>query len=45
MAESAFPGYVAQLTAKEMAAYIVQFSIQDPIYMNGKILSVSSTTP
>tara|TARA_B100000809_G_scaffold66781_1_gene63657 strand:- start:51 stop:758 length:708 start_codon:yes stop_codon:yes gene_type:complete len=45
MLESAFPGYVAQVTAKEMAAYIVQFSIQDPIYMNGKILSVSSTTP
>tara|TARA_B100000809_G_scaffold75643_1_gene73357 strand:+ start:2926 stop:3063 length:138 start_codon:yes stop_codon:yes gene_type:complete len=45
MEEITFPGYVAQLTAKEMAVYIVQFSIKDPIYMNGKILSVSCATP
>jgi 3-oxoacyl-[acyl-carrier protein] reductase len=45
MLENAFPGYVAQVSAKEMADYVVQFSMQDPIYMNGKIISVSSSTP
>jgi short-subunit dehydrogenase len=45
MLESAFPGYVAQVSAKEMADYVVGFSIQDPIYMNGKIISVSNSTP
>jgi 3-oxoacyl-[acyl-carrier protein] reductase len=45
MLESAFPGYVAQVSAKEMADYVVGFSIQDPIYMNGKTISVSNSTP
>ena len=45
MLDNAFPGYTAQVSAKEMADYIVDFSLQDPIYMNGKIISVSSSTP
>lgn len=45
MLSSAFPGYVAQVSAEEMAKYVVDFSVQDPIYMNGKVLSVSSGTP
>jgi short-subunit dehydrogenase len=45
MLETAFPGYVAQVSAIEMADYIVKFALQEPIYMNGKILPVSNTTP
>ncbi len=45
MLESAFPGYVAQVSAAEMATYIIAFSMQDPIYVNGKIISVSNSTP
>ena len=45
MIESAFPGYAAQVSAEQMARYIVSFSIQDPIYINGKIISVSNSTP
>lgn len=45
MLASAFPGYVAQVSAKEMADYIVGFSIQEPIYINGKVISVSNSTP
>ncbi len=45
MLESAFPGYVAQLSSVEMAEYVVGFSLQSPIYMNGKIVSVSNSTP
>jgi 3-oxoacyl-[acyl-carrier protein] reductase len=45
MLESAFPGYVAQVSALQMAEYIVGFSLQEPMYMNGKIISVSNATP
>ena len=45
MLEEAFPGYVAQVSAIEMAKYIYNFSIQDPMYMNGKILPLSIATP
>jgi len=45
MLESAFPGYIAQVSAGEMANYIVNFSLQEPMYMNGKIISVSNSTP
>ena len=45
MLKNAFPGFQAQVKAIEMAQYIVQFSLQNPIYINGKIIPVSNTTP
>lgn len=45
MLEEAFPGYKAPLSAKEMAAYILDFALNGQKYYNGKILQVSSTTP
>ena len=45
MLNNAFPGYKAQVTAKEMASYIIQFSQQSPIYVNGKIIPISNSTP
>ena len=45
MLKKAFPEFKAQVTAKEMAKYIVQFSLQKPICINGKIIPVSNSTP
>lgn len=45
MLDEAFPGYKAPLTAKEMAAYLMDFAINGNKYYNGKILQVSSSTP
>ena len=45
MLNSAFPSYKAEVTAKEMAKYIIQFAEQKPIYINGKIIPVSNLTP
>lgn len=45
MLEEAFPGYRAPLTAREMAEYIVDFSLKGNKYYNGKILQVSNSTP
>lgn len=45
MLEEAFPGYQAPTTPKEMAAYILNFTLEGNTYFNGKILQVSSTTP
>jgi 3-oxoacyl-[acyl-carrier protein] reductase len=45
MLEEAFPGYKAPLTAKEMATYIYEFSLNGNKYYNGKIMQVSSSTP
>ena len=45
MLQEAFPGYVAPLSAKEMANYIFDFSLNGNKYYNGKVLQVSSTTP
>ncbi|MCM8567766.1 SDR family oxidoreductase [Gramella jeungdoensis] len=45
MLEEAFPGYKAPVTAKEMAEYIVDFSIKGHKYYNGKIMQVSNSTP
>ncbi|MDV7188583.1 SDR family oxidoreductase [Lutibacter sp. TH_r2] len=45
MLEEAFPGYKAPVSAKEMAAYIYNFSITGNKFHNGKIIEVSSTTP
>lgn len=45
MLEEAFPGYKAPLTAKEMAAYLMDFAITGNKFYNGKIMQVSSSTP
>ena len=45
MLEEAFPGYVAPLTAAEIAAFISDFAINGHWYFNGKILPVSVVTP
>lgn len=45
MLEEAFPGYKAPLTAREMADYIAEFSLNGNKYYNGKILQVSNSTP
>jgi len=45
MLEEAFPGYVAPTSAKEMATYILDFSLTGNKFYNGKVLQVSSTTP
>lgn len=45
MLSAAFPGFVGQVSAVEMAKYIYDFSIQSPVYMNGKVIPVSSSTP
>ena len=45
MLEEAFPGYVAPLSALEMATYIYDFSLTGNKYYNGKVLQVSSSTP
>lgn len=45
MLQEAFPGYQAPLSAKEMADYIFDFSLNGNKYFNGKVLQVSSSTP
>jgi len=45
MLEEAFPGYKAPLTAKEMAAYLMDFALNGNKFYNGKIMQVSSSTP
>lgn len=45
MLQEAFPDYQANTTAAEMANYIYSFATQDGKLFNGKILTVSSSTP
>lgn len=45
MLQEAFPDYQANTTAAEMANYIYRFATQDGKLFNGKILTVSSSTP
>jgi len=45
MLKKAFPDYKAPITAKEMAAYIVNFALTGQKYFNGKVIEVSSSTP
>ncbi|GEM56651.1 short-chain dehydrogenase [Flavobacterium branchiophilum] len=45
MLAEAFPGYEAPLTAKEMATYIMEFTLTGQRYYNGKTLQVSSANP
>lgn len=45
MLEEAFPGYQAPVTAEEMGQFVVQFAMDHGKLFNGKVLSVSSSTP
>lgn len=45
MLSEAFPGYVAPLSAEEMAEYIVDFTLHAHKYLAGKIIPVSLSTP
>jgi NAD(P)-dependent dehydrogenase (short-subunit alcohol dehydrogenase family) len=45
MLNEAFPGYIAPLSANEMAGYIINFALTGNKFYNGKVLQVSSTTP
>ena len=45
MLEEAFPGLKAPISAKEIADFILDFSLEGQKYFNGKIIPVSSTTP
>ncbi len=45
MLKEAFPEYQAPTTASEMAAYILEFSLNGNKYYNGKVLQVSNSTP
>lgn len=45
MFAAAFPGYKAQVSAKEMAAFIAGFAANGNKYFNGKIIPVSLSTP
>jgi len=45
MLETAFPGYIAPLTASEMAVYISDFALNAHKYMHGRVIPVSLTTP
>jgi len=45
MLEEAFPGYKASTSAKNMAKYIYNFATEGYKLMNGKVVSISSSTP
>jgi NAD(P)-dependent dehydrogenase (short-subunit alcohol dehydrogenase family) len=45
MLEEAFPGYIAPVSAIEMAEYIMTFALTGHKYYNGKLLQVSNSTP
>ena len=45
MLEKAFPNFTASTSALEMAEYIYNFSTNGYRLMNGKVISVSSSTP
>ncbi|WP_323789332.1 SDR family oxidoreductase [Psychroserpens sp.] len=45
MLKEAFPDYQAPTSAKEMAEYIQEFSLNGNKFYNGKVLQVSNSTP
>ncbi|WP_432222879.1 SDR family NAD(P)-dependent oxidoreductase [Flavobacterium sp. TMP13] len=45
MLEEAFPGYQAPISAKGIADYIYDFTLNGNKYYNGKVLEVSTTNP
>jgi len=45
MLQQAFPGYQAQTSADEMAAYVLNFALNSRSLLNGKVVQVSNSTP
>ena len=45
MLEKAFPGFQASTSAKDMAKFICNFATEGYKLINGKVISISSTTP
>ncbi|MCU0461940.1 MAG: SDR family oxidoreductase [Bacteroidales bacterium] len=45
MFEEAFPGYKADVSAKEMARFIVDFALNGNKFFNGKVLPVAVSNP
>ena len=45
MLKKAFPGFQASTSAKDMAKYIYNFAMEGYKLINGKVISISSTTP
>ncbi|MDG2226631.1 MAG: SDR family NAD(P)-dependent oxidoreductase [Flavobacteriales bacterium] len=45
MLNEAFPGYEASVSAIEMAQYIYSFALNGSRFINGKVISVSNSTP
>ena len=45
MLAEAFPGYQAPLTADQMAEFVIDFSTKAHLYLNGKVIPVSLSTP
>ncbi len=45
MLATAFPGYQASISAKEIANYIFNFALTGNKFHNGKVIQVSSSTP
>ena len=45
MLEKAFPGYQAKVSAKKFANYLLEFLLNGNKFYNGKVLSVSLSTP
>lgn len=45
MLEQAFPGFEAPVSAKEMGAYIANFSLEGSKFYNGKVLPVALSNP
>ena len=45
MLKKAFPGFQASTSAKDMAGYIYNFAMEGHKLINGKVISISSSTP
>lgn len=45
MLEEAFPGYIAPVSAEEMAAYLYEFGLTGHHFQNGKTIQLSISTP
>ncbi|MDO1499743.1 SDR family NAD(P)-dependent oxidoreductase [Winogradskyella maritima] len=45
MLEEAFPGYLAPVSAEQMASYIGDFALNGQQFYNGKLLQVANSTP
>jgi len=45
MLKKAFPGFQASTSAKDMAEYIYNFAMEGHKLINGKVISISSSTP